>query len=49
MTNNTVNIFAIVDDVDIPIRRIPLTNDLQTQIYQFFRNQKKLCYGQARN
>jgi hypothetical protein len=40
MPNNTVNIFAIVDDEQTPIRRIPLTGNLQLQVRQFFDAQK---------
>ena len=36
MPNETSNIFAIVDDEQTPIRRIPLTGDLQNQIKSFF-------------
>lgn len=41
MPSNITNIFAIVDDIQTPVRRIPLTNNLQTQIGQFFDNQKQ--------
>jgi len=36
MPNETSNIFAIVDDEQTPIRRIPLTGNLQSQIKSFF-------------
>ena len=36
-----MNIFAMVDDANSPIRRIPVTRTLQNQISTFFRGQKE--------
>lgn len=38
--NNTTNLFALVDDDDRPIRRIPLTADLNAELAQLFAEQK---------
>lgn len=38
--NNTSNLFALVDDEDAPIRRIPLTAALNTELAQLFAEQQ---------
>lgn len=38
--NNNANLFALVDDDDSPIRRIPLTAELSAELAQLFDNQK---------
>ena len=38
--NNNANLFALVDDEDSPIRRIPLTAELSVELAQLFDNQK---------
>lgn len=35
MTNESLNLFALVDDADNPVRRLPLSRSLQTQLTQF--------------
>ena len=38
--NNTSNLFALVDDADAPIRRIPMTAALNTELAQLFAEQQ---------
>lgn len=38
--NNTTNLFALVDDVDTPVRRIPLTAELSAELTQLFAKQQ---------
>lgn len=39
--NQAANLFALVDDIDIPVRRIPLTNSLSTELAQLFEEQQQ--------
>lgn len=43
--NNTSNLFALVDDDDTPIRRIPLTAALNTELAQLFAEQQTALLG----
>ncbi|MDP0587876.1 MAG: hypothetical protein QS748_01145 [Candidatus Endonucleobacter bathymodioli] len=39
--NNTIsNLFALLDDEQTPIRRIPLTHDFQQELGTFFAQQQ---------
>jgi hypothetical protein len=42
---NTSNLFALVDDEDAPIRRIPLTAALNTELAQLFAEQQAALLG----
>ena len=46
--NNTSNLFALVDDDDAPIRRIPLTAALNTELAQLFAEQQTALLGDKR-
>ena len=39
--NQAANLFAIVDDTDTPVRRIPLTNTLSTELARLFEEQQQ--------
>lgn len=39
--NQAANLFALVDDADTPVRRIPLTNTLSTELAQLFAEQQQ--------
>jgi len=43
--NNPANLFALVDDGDAPIRRIPLTAALNTELAQLFAEQQTALLG----
>lgn len=43
--NNTSNLFALVDDEDAPIRRIPLTAALNIELAQLFAEQQAALLG----
>ncbi|MCE9664262.1 DUF4868 domain-containing protein [Halomonas sp. M5N1S17] len=43
--NNPSNLFALVDDDDAPIRRIPLTAALNTELAQLFAEQQSTLLG----
>lgn len=43
--NNASNLFALVDDEDTPIRRIPLTAALNTELAQLFAEQQLALLG----
>lgn len=43
--NNLANLFALVDDSDTPIRRIPLTAVLNTELAQLFAKQQTALLG----
>lgn len=43
--NQASNLFALVDDADTPVRRIPLTNALSTELAQLFEKQKQSLLG----
>ncbi|MEQ9106327.1 MAG: DUF4868 domain-containing protein [Limnobacter sp.] len=43
--NNRSNLFALVDDDDVPIRRIPLTAALNTELAQLFSEQQAALLG----
>lgn len=43
--NNTSNLFALVDDEDTPIRRIPLTAALNTELAKLFAEQQTALLG----
>lgn len=43
--NNTSNLFALVDDEDAPIRRIPMTAALNTELAQLFAEQQAALLG----
>lgn len=43
--NNPTNLFALVDDDDAPIRRIPLTAALNTELAQLFAEQQAALLG----
>jgi len=43
--NNTSNLFALVDDEDAPIRRIPMTAALNTELAQLFAEQRAALLG----
>lgn len=43
--NNPTNLFALVDDDDAPIRRIPLTAALNTELAQLFIEQQAALLG----
>lgn len=43
--NNPSNLFALVDDDDAPIRRIPLTPELNTELKQLFSDQQAALLG----
>jgi hypothetical protein len=43
--NNTFNLFALVDDEDAPIRRIPLTAALNAELAQLFAEQQAALLG----
>lgn len=43
--NNVTNLFALVDDDDAPIRRIPLTAALNTELAQLFAEQQAALLG----
>jgi len=43
--NNPTNLFALVDDADAPIRRIPLTAALNTELAQLFAEQQTALLG----
>lgn len=43
--NNPTNLFALVEDDDAPIRRIPLTATLNTELAQLFAEQQAVLLG----
>jgi len=43
--NNLINLFALVDDEDAPIRRIPLTAALNAELAQLFTEQQAALLG----
>jgi len=43
--NNPINLFALVDNDDTPIRRIPLTAELNTELTQLFAAQQAALLG----
>lgn len=43
--NNPANLFALVDDDDTPIRRIPLTATLNAELVQLFAEQQAILLG----
>lgn len=44
--NNPINLFALVEDDDAPIRRIPLTAELNTELGQLFAVQQATLLGE---
>ena len=40
MPNNNINLFALVDDEDTPVRRIPLIAELSAELAQLFQDQQ---------
>ena len=44
-SNNQPNLFALVDDDDVPIRRIPLTAALNDELAHFFADQQAALLG----
>jgi hypothetical protein len=44
--NNPINLFALVDDDDTPIRRIPLTATLNNELAQLFADQQAALLGE---
>lgn len=45
MPNNTINLFALTDDRNSPVRRIPLTAPLNTELAQLFSSQQETLLG----
>ena len=46
--NNVSNLFALVDDDDAPVRRIPLTAELNTELAQLFAEQQTSLLSDTR-